>query len=70
MVKKTKWCFDGKQNQFFKITRSKISKTLKFCNLKDFFDFLQVIHASKLKFSTYALYCEYYRKIKNQIVIG
>ena len=41
---------------------------------RDFFNFLQVItfdtfHASKLKFSTYVLYWEYYRKIENQIVI-
>ena len=75
MVKKAKGFFDGKKKLFFKILRSKISKILKFCSLRDFFNFLLAItfdafHASKLKFSIYALYWEFYRKIKNQIVIG
>ena len=44
MVKIAKWFFDGKKIQFFKKLRSKISKILKFCSLRNFFDFLQMIN--------------------------
>ena len=42
---------------------------------RDFFSFFSgdnfsYIHANKLKFSAYVLYWEFYRKVKNQIVIG
>ena len=75
MVKKAKWFLDGKKSIF------QNSKVQNFKNLeilwskRDFFKFLVAItfdtfHASKLKFSTYVLYWEYYRKTKNQIVTG
>ena len=38
MVKKAKWFFDGKMS-FFKIVWSKISKILKFCSLREIFQF-------------------------------
>ena len=54
MVKKAKWLFDGK-NQFFKILKSKISKILKFCGLREILQAktFDTFHASKLKFSKY-----------------
>ena len=75
MVKKAKWFFDGK-NSFFQNIKVENFKNLETLQSKrGFFHFLQAItfdtfHASKLEFSTYVLYWEYYRKIKNQIVIG
>ena len=64
------------KNSIFKNIKVKNLKNLEILQSKrDFFNFLQAIafdtfHARKLKLSTYVLYWEYYRKIKNQKVVG
>ena len=75
MVKKAKWFIDGKKSIFQNMKVENFKNLEILWSKRDLFRFLQAIifdtfHASKLKFSAYVLYWEYYRKIKNQIVIG
>ena len=75
MVKKING-FLIRKNSIFQNNKVKSFKNLEILqSKKDFFQFSSSdnfwhIRASKVKFSTYALYWEYYRKIKNHTVIG
>ena len=61
------------KNSIFQNNKVEIFKNLEILWSKRFFQFSSAenvwyIHASKLKFSTYVLYWECYRKIKNQTI--
>ena len=61
------------KNSIFKNIKVKNLKNLEILQSKrDFFQAIafDTFHARKLKLSTYVLYWEYYRKIKNQKVVG
>ena len=71
MVKKLNG-FLIEKNSNFQNNKVKNFKYLEILQSKRFFsgNNFSYIHASRFKSSTYVLYWKYYRKIKNQIVIG
>ena len=69
MVKKAKW-FVIRKNSIFVNNKVENLKNLEILQSFSSGDNLWYICASKLKFSTYGLYWEYYRKIEHQTVIG